>query len=86
MVAITVKDKNAVVIPASVMRTARVKVGDRLAANVEQGKITLTPKSPAQEGIKQGLEDVKSGRVYGPYSSAGSAKKAFDERTRLANQ
>lgn len=45
MAVITVGDKNAVLIPASVIRKARIKVGDRLAANVERGKITLTPKS-----------------------------------------
>jgi len=86
MAVITVKDKNAVLIPASVMRKVHIKVGDRLAANVEHGKITLTPKSPVQEGIEQGLGDIKSGRVYGPYASASAAKKAFDERARFSNQ
>jgi len=82
MADVTVKDKNAVVIPASVMRKARIKVGDRLAANVEQGRITLTPKSAPASGIEQGLEDIKNGRVHGPYASAAAAKKAFDDRTR----
>ena len=82
MVDVTVKDKNAVVIPASVMRKARIKVGDRLAANVEHGKITLTPKSAHVSGIEQGLDDIKNGRVFGPYASAAAAKKAFDDRTR----
>jgi bifunctional DNA-binding transcriptional regulator/antitoxin component of YhaV-PrlF toxin-antitoxin module len=82
MAAITVKDKNAVLIPASVMRKARIKVGDRLDANVERGKITLTPKSAAEPGIEEGLDDVKHGRSYGPYASAAAAKKAFDDRTR----
>jgi len=82
MAVVTVKDKNAVLIPASVMRKARIKVGDRLAANVEHGRITLTPKSDVERGIEQGLDDLKHGRIYGPYTSAADAKKAFDERTR----
>jgi AbrB family looped-hinge helix DNA binding protein len=82
MAVITVKDKNAVVIPASVMRKARIKVGDRLDASVERGKITLTPKSSVDSGIEQGIEDIKDGRLYGPYSSVAAAKKAFDDRTR----
>ena len=86
MADVTVKDKNAVVIPASVMRKARIKVGDRLAANVEHGKITLTPKSAHVTGIEQGLGDVKNGRVYGPYVSAAVAKRAFDDRTQIADQ
>jgi bifunctional DNA-binding transcriptional regulator/antitoxin component of YhaV-PrlF toxin-antitoxin module len=82
MAVITVKDKNAVLIPVSVIRKARIKVGDRLDANVERGKITLTPKSAVERGIEQGLDDLKRGRVYGPYASAAAAKKAFDDRTR----
>jgi bifunctional DNA-binding transcriptional regulator/antitoxin component of YhaV-PrlF toxin-antitoxin module len=82
MAVITVTDKNAVLIPASVVREARIKVGDRLDANVERGKITLTPKSATERGIEQGLDDLKRGRVYGPYASAAAAKKAFDDRTR----
>jgi hypothetical protein len=73
---------NAVLIPASVIRKARIKVGERLDANVEHGKITLTPKSAIQRGIEQGVDDIKRGRVYGPYASAAAAKKAFDDRTR----
>ena len=72
----------AVLIPASVVREDRIKVGDRLDANVEHSKITLTPKSAVERGIEQGLDDLKHGRVYGPYASAAAAKKAFDDRTR----
>jgi hypothetical protein len=82
MAVITVRDKNAVLIPPSVMRKARIKVGDRLDANVERGKITLTPKSAAERGIEQGLDDIKHGRSYGPYASVAAAKKSFEDRTR----
>jgi len=70
---ITVKDKNAVLIPASVMRKARIKVGDRLDANVEHGKITLTPKSAVERGIEQGLDDP---------SAAGSTGHTLPQRPR----
>jgi bifunctional DNA-binding transcriptional regulator/antitoxin component of YhaV-PrlF toxin-antitoxin module len=82
MAVITVKDKSSVLIPASLIRKARIKKGDRLDASVEGGKITLTPKSAVANGIKQGLDDLKRGRIYGPYASAEAAKKAFDDRTR----
>jgi hypothetical protein len=81
MAVITVKDKNAVLIPASIIRKARMKPGDRLDADVEPGKITLTPRSAVSRGIEQGLDDLKHGRFYGPYASAVAAKKAFDNRT-----
>jgi bifunctional DNA-binding transcriptional regulator/antitoxin component of YhaV-PrlF toxin-antitoxin module len=82
MAVTTVKDMKAVLIPASVIRKARTKVGDRLDASVERGKITPTPKSAVERGIAQGLDDLKRGRLYGPYVSAATAKKAFDDRTR----
>ena len=82
MAVITVKDKNAVLIPASVMRKARVKVGDRLDASVEHGRITLTRKSSLDHRIEEGLDDIRHGRTYGPYASVDAAKKAFDNRTR----
>lgn len=82
MAVVTVKDKNEVLIPASVMRRARIKIGGRLDASVEDGKITLTPKSAVESWIEEGLDDLKRGRLYGPYSSATAAKKAFDDRTR----
>ncbi len=69
-------------IPANVMRKARTKVGDRLDASVEHGRITLTPKSPVERGIEQDLDDLKRGRFDGPYASAATAKKTFDGRTR----
>jgi hypothetical protein len=81
MAVITVKEKNAVLIPASVMRKARIKVGDILNARVERGAITLTPKSASERGIEQGLDDIKHGRIYGPYASSAEAKRAFDQRT-----
>jgi len=63
------------------VRKARIKVGDRLDANVEHGNITLTPKSAVERRIEQGLDDLKRGRLYGPYASAATTKKAFDDRT-----
>ena len=82
MAVVTIRDKNAVLIPASVMRKARIKVGDRVDLSAEGGRITLTARSAVERGIEEGLNDIKQGRSYGPYASAGIAKKAFDDRTR----
>jgi len=45
-------------------------VGDLLEANVEGKKITLTPKSVVDRELALALEDIRKGRVYGPFSSA----------------
>jgi len=67
---VKVKEKYQVTLPASVRQKAKVAVGDLLEATVEGKKITLTPKSIVDREIALALEDVKKGRVYGPFSTA----------------
>ena len=67
---VRVKEKYQVTLPASVRRKAGLAVGDFLEANVEGKKITLTPKSVVDRELALALEDVRKGRVYGPFSSA----------------
>jgi AbrB family looped-hinge helix DNA binding protein len=70
MAIVTVKSKYQVVIPRSLRRQMRINVGDVLEASVQKGRITLVPKSLVDREIAEGLEDLKQGRTYGPYSSA----------------
>ena len=67
---VKVKEKYQVTLPASVRRKAGLAVGDLLEAKVQGKKITLTPKSIVDREIALALEDVKKGRVYGPFSTA----------------
>jgi AbrB family looped-hinge helix DNA binding protein len=67
---VKVKEKYQVTLPASVRRKAGLAVGDLLEAKVQGRKITLTPKSIVDREIALALEDVKKGRVYGPFSTA----------------
>ena len=67
---VKVKEKYQVTVPASVRRKARLAIGDLLEASVEGKKITLTPKTVVDRELALALEDVKKGRVYGPFSSA----------------
>jgi AbrB family looped-hinge helix DNA binding protein len=84
---VSVKNKFQVVIPQSVRDQIGLNVGDLLEAKVERGKITFTPKSVVDRGIAEGLEDIRRGRVHGPYQSVPEAMRAFQERTaRLAKR
>jgi AbrB family looped-hinge helix DNA binding protein len=67
---VKIKPKYQVTLPTSVRHRVGLKVGDLLDAKVERGKITLTPKGVITPGIAEGLEDVRKGRVYGPFASA----------------
>ncbi len=67
---VKVKDKFQVTLPVSVREKVGVAVGDVLEAVAEGNKITLRPKSVIDRELARALEDVKKGRVYGPFNSA----------------
>ena len=79
---ITVKNETDLVVPPSVRRKAGIKAGDQLEIKASRGVITIVarPGSAADEytpeqrrridrEIALGLEDVRKGRVYGPFSA-----------------
>jgi AbrB family looped-hinge helix DNA binding protein len=75
MALVKVKEKYQVTLPASVRQKAGVAVGDLLEAKVLGKKITLTPKividrAFIEKRLAEGLEDIRKGRVYGPFASA----------------
>ena len=80
---ITVKKKAQLVVPPSIQRKARLNPGDQIEFKAVPGKITIVSKpapprtakdeyTPEQRRIidreiAKGLEDVRKGRVYGPF-------------------
>jgi AbrB family looped-hinge helix DNA binding protein len=69
MTLVTLKNKYQVVIPQSVRDQVDINVGDILEARVECGKITFSPKSVVDRAIAEGLEDIRKGRVMGPFDT-----------------
>jgi AbrB family looped-hinge helix DNA binding protein len=69
MALVAVKNKFQVVIPRTVRKKIGLNVGDLLEAAVERGKITFTPKSVVDRGIRESLTDFKEGRAYGPFET-----------------
>jgi AbrB family looped-hinge helix DNA binding protein len=72
---VKVKDKYQVTLPVEVRRKAGLAVGDLLEAKVKGKLITLTPKAVVNRALldkqlEEGLEDVRRGRVSGPYTTA----------------
>ena len=69
MAIVTVKNKYQVVIPKSLRDNIGIHVGDLLEARVERGKVTFSPKSVVDRAIAEGLEDIRKGRVRGPFDT-----------------
>ena len=87
---VTVNEDYQVRIPANVREQIGLHVGDKLEAKVERGKITLTRKSLVHQAIAEGLEDIKRGRVYGPFDTVeemlASLKGAKNKPARKARR
>lgn len=79
---VTVKNKFQVVIPQGVREQIGVAVGDILEAKVERGRITLTPKTLVDRAIAEGLEDVRKGRVRGPFKTVDEMIDSLKGRKR----
>ncbi|MGA2721534.1 MAG: AbrB/MazE/SpoVT family DNA-binding domain-containing protein [Bryobacteraceae bacterium] len=83
---VTVKNKYQVVIPQRVREQIGVAVGDILEAKVERGKITLTPKSVVDRAIAEGLEDMRKGRMHGPFKTVEEMIDSLKGRNRRRPQ
>ena len=79
---VRVKEKYQVTLPVKVRKRVGLNVGDLLEANVEKGKITLTPKLIIERRLAESFEDFKKGRVYGPFSSSEEMIRSLHESTR----
>ncbi len=77
---VKVREKYQVTLPAAVRRKAGIAVGDLLEAQVKDTKITLTPKRIVDREIALALEDVRKGRVHGPFRSAREAVRSLRSR------
>ncbi len=70
MSTVRVKANHQVTLPAAIIEEVGLKSGDLLEARIEQGKITLTPKSIIDQRIAESFADFKAGRSYGPFDTA----------------
>ncbi len=74
---VRVKGKYQVTLPLTVREKAGLAVGDLLEAKVEGKKITLTPKSVIDRELTLALEDVRQGRIIGPFRTTKAAVRAL---------
>jgi len=79
---ITVRSKAELIVPRSVRRRAGLKPGDKLEFQVSGSVINIIPKLPSADDeytpeqrravdgeIAKGLEDIKKGRLHGPFDT-----------------
>lgn len=70
---VKIKEKFQVTIPTEIRKKIHLAEGDILEATVQNNVITLTPKTvidrEVEAAVQEGLDDVKKGRVHGPFGS-----------------
>jgi len=85
----TLEASGQLVVPVGVRRRAGVKAGDRLKFEASRGVITIrksededdeyTPQQRAviMERLEESLEDVRQGRVYGPFTTIADLERSL---------
>jgi AbrB family looped-hinge helix DNA binding protein len=88
---VKVGTRHQVTIPKSIVDRLGLRAGDYVEVRLEDGRIIITPKEIVdkthswfwapewQEGIQEALEDLKAGRVVGPFERPDDALKALDD-------
>jgi hypothetical protein len=63
---VTIKSKD---LPRILHQKAGLAVSALVTVRFEKNKITVTPQSTLEQAIAKGLEDVRQGRTYGPFTA-----------------
>ena len=77
MAAVKIGVSRQIVIPKKVYDQLRLTPGDYLEVELEGDKLILTPKELVEKRLAEGLEDLKKGRVHGPFASAKGAIRSL---------
>lgn len=79
-----------VVIPKKIHDRLGLAPGDYLEVELDRGKVVMTPKALVEKRFKraiekrlaEGLDDIRHGRVHGPFSSAKELITDLHRRTK----
>ena len=89
---ITLKEKTPLVVPLNMQRQAGIKAGDRVEFRASRGVITILTKPQPAAGneeytpeqhrairaqLAESLEDVRKGRVYGPFATVSELERSL---------
>jgi AbrB family looped-hinge helix DNA binding protein len=82
MSAVKVGVSRQVAIPKKLHDQLGLRPGDYLEVEVRDNRLILTPKALVEKRLAEGIEDIKKGRVLGPFKTAKEAIRALRARAR----
>jgi len=77
MPAVKIGVSRQIVIPKKLYDMLGLAPGEYLEVKLEGSKLVLTPKQLVEKRLADGLEDIRAGRVRGPFDDAGKTIKAL---------
>jgi len=77
MPAVKIGVSRQVVIPKKIHDELGLHPGDYLEVGVQGHQVVLTPKTLVEKRLAEGLEDIKKGRVIGPFKARREAVRAL---------
>jgi bifunctional DNA-binding transcriptional regulator/antitoxin component of YhaV-PrlF toxin-antitoxin module len=96
---VATKNKPPVVVPPAALRKAGFKRGQELEFRAAGGVITIVQKRPSVDDdytpeqrriidaqLTEGLDDIKAGRVRGPFATHGEFIASLHKETRTLNR
>jgi AbrB family looped-hinge helix DNA binding protein len=69
LIAVKIGVSRQVVIPKRIHDQLGLAPGDYLEVELEGDRVVLTPKALVEKRIAEGLQDIREGRVHGPFRS-----------------
>ncbi len=73
-----------VVIPKKIHDQLKLEPGDYLDVELQAGKVVFTPKTLVDKRIEEGLEDIRKGRVHGPFDTAQDMVRSLRSQAKKA--
>jgi AbrB family looped-hinge helix DNA binding protein len=84
-VAVKIGVSRQVVIPKRIHDQLRLEPGDYLDVELKGDRVILTPKALIEKRLAEGLDDIRKGRIRGPFPSVPalvrSLRKGSKSRT-----
>ncbi len=81
MAAVKIGASRQVAIPKKIHEELHLRAGDYLEIELRNGTLVLTPKALVDKDLEvrlsEALDDVKKGRVHGPFESAKEVVKSL---------
>lgn len=95
---VVVNNKTGLVVPPSVRRRAGIKNGDQVEFRVSGGVINIIPRPPSADdeftpaarraidrALAKGLDDIRRGRLQGPFASHEEFTASLHQEVRRLN-